>query len=257
MCFSSIHLSRSNLVDIRDILVDLATHQASLAILLLPEAIHRPPVLHRVQATHQPQALVAIHQPRVLEVIHQLQALKAIHRPQVLHRAQAIRQHQALEAIHQPRVLEVTHQLQALEATHQRRLLEAIPLQVLVIRQPLGQAAIHHQGQLGTHLLRLAIHQQLLPEVIHLPVDTNKHRGLEATHQPAAAWLTHSHRLVDMQEHFQEALAIKHSLHHQVPFLLHRRFVSRVRLLLMTAAVGVSIMLKLSLVDLRYDTIEE
>lgn len=194
MFFSSIHLSRSNLVDIQDILVDLATHQASLAIPLL------------------------------------------------------------LEAIHQPRVLEVTHQLQALEATHQRRLLEAIPLQVLVIRQPLGQAAIHHQGQLGTHLLRLAIHQQLLPEVIHLPVDTNKHRGLEATHQPAAAWLTHSHRLVDMQEHFQEALAIKHSLHHQVPFLLHRRFVSRVRLLLLTdiscwTEVGVFIVLKLSLVE--------
>lgn len=132
MYFSILH--SSNLLVIRDIPADLATHQANLQVIPRPPAAIRqlqaPEGIHRLLvlgATHQHRALEGIHQPQVLGAIprlpvirlppgpvvtrHQVWLVIRPQRPLVAIRLPkgVIRQHQELGGTHLQRALRVTH----------------------------------------------------------------------------------------------------------------------------------------------------
>ena len=141
MCFSTLH---SNPVDIRDILLDLATHQANQVILLPLEDIHRPPVQE------------AIHLPLPLVVIPQVQGATPQPKVQVTHQplGQVATHHQVRLAIQQPRLAIRLERHQ--EATR-------LPRELASTRPPLGQWLIHKDSLLAM----VEPHRREAPDIRH------------------------------------------------------------------------------------------
>ena len=154
--------------------MDLATRQASQVILLLLVAIRLP-----LGVIRQPRVLGAIHRPRGLEVIRRPRGLEVIRQPLVL------------GVILQPRVQGAT--------------------QVQATNQPLGPVATHHQVQLDTPQVRLAIRLRGHQEATHLPQELGSTRLL-------GPWPIHKDSLLEVP-------AIRHIRFHPLPCRLHRRFV--------------------------------